>query len=218
MDVSVKLNSLRVKICGITGLEAGQAIAALGASDLGFICVTASPRYVPPPNLANLVPPLQAIVNCVGVFADADLAEVVAVATTAQFGSIQLHGRESIEYCQALRELLPDREIIKAWRIKDPTDLERILTYTQVVDALLLDAYHPQALGGTGQTLNWPELQNWRSPIPWLLAGGLNPDNVLVALGQLQPTGIDLSSGLESSPGHKDLAKVQRLFEQLNLR
>jgi phosphoribosylanthranilate isomerase len=218
MGVSVKLKSLRVKICGITELEAGQAIAALGASDLGFICVAASPRYVPLPNLANLVPPLQAIVNCVGVFADADLAEVVAVATTAQFGSIQLHGRESIEYCQALRELLPDREIIKAWRIKDSTDLERILTYTNVVDALLLDAYHPQALGGTGQTLNWLELQNWRSPIPWLLAGGLNPDNILVALDQLQPTGIDLSSGLEISPGHKDLAKVQRLFDQLKLR
>jgi phosphoribosylanthranilate isomerase len=209
---------MRVKICGITDLRAGQAIAALGASDLGFICVAASPRYVPPLYLAALVPPLQALVNCVGVFADADLAEVVAVATTAQFGSIQLHGRESIEYCQALRELLPDREIIKAWRIKDPTDLERILTYTQVVDALLLDAYHPQALGGTGQTLNWPELQNWRSPIPWLLAGGLSPDNVLVALDQLQPTGIDLSSGLEICPGHKDLAKVQRLFAQLSLR
>jgi phosphoribosylanthranilate isomerase len=218
MGVSVKLNSLRVKICGITELEAGKEIAALGASDLGFICVAASPRYVPPLNLAPLVPPLQAMVNCVGVFADADLAEVVAVATTAQFGSIQLHGRESIEYCQALRELLPDREIIKAWRVQDPTDLERILTYTNVVDTLLLDAYHPQALGGTGQTLNWSVLQNWRPSIPWLLAGGLNPDNVLIALGQLQPTGIDLSSGVEISPGYKDLGKVQRLFENLSLR
>lgn len=207
---------MRIKICGITSLTAGEAIASIGATDLGFICVAASPRYVPLAHLRALVPPLQSIINCVGVFADAELEELVTVATAAKFGSIQLHGQESIDYCQALRERLPDREIIKAWRVRSPADLELAVTYASVVNTLLLDAYHPQALGGTGQTLNWQELNDFRPPLPWLLAGGLNPDNVSTALSQLQPDGIDLSSGVETSPGHKDLAQVKRLFENLH--
>jgi phosphoribosylanthranilate isomerase len=206
---------LRLKICGITSLAAGREIASMGATDLGFICVAASPRYVPLANLAILVPSLQSIINCVGVFADAELEEVIAVVTAAGFGSIQLHGQESIAYCQALGERLPDREIIKAWRVRGPADLELVGTYAGVVDALLLDAYHPQALGGTGQTLDWQALQNFRPPLPWLLAGGLNPENVSTALSQLQPDGIDLSSGVEVSPGQKDLTKIDQLFENL---
>jgi phosphoribosylanthranilate isomerase len=84
------------------------------------------------------------------------------------------------------------------------------------VDTLLLDAYHPQLLGGTGKTLNWETLQNFCPSIPWFLAGGLTPENVLDALSQLQPSGIDLSSGVERAPGDKDLDKVAQLFEQLS--
>jgi phosphoribosylanthranilate isomerase len=207
---------LRIKICGITSLTAGKAIASMGATDLGFICVTASPRYVPLAHLVTLVPLLQSIINCVGVFADAELEELVTVATAANFGSIQLHGQESIDYCQNLRERLPDREIIKAWRVRSPADLELAVAYASVVNTLLLDAYHPHALGGTGQTLDWQELHDFRPPLPWLLAGGLNPDNVSTALSQLQPDGIDLSSGVEISPGRKDLAQVKRLFDNLH--
>lgn len=208
---------MRIKICGITKLEQGRSIAKLGATDLGFICVAASPRYVNNAQLAELVPPLAPLVNCVGVFADATIAQVVATIQIANFGSVQLHGQETAAYCQELRQQLGAIEIIKAGRIQHYTDLQAIDRYSTVVDTLLLDAYHPQALGGTGHTLDWPQLIEFRPAAPWLLAGGLNPGNVRSALAQLQPAGIDLSSGVEISPGYKDLQQVQRLFQVLKL-
>jgi phosphoribosylanthranilate isomerase len=206
---------MRVKICGITKLDQGQAIAKLGATDLGFICVAASPRYVALENLANLVPPLTKLANCVGVFADASLTTIVETTHQAGFQSVQLHGQETVDYCLELRQQLDNIEIIKAWRVQDRQDLAAIDRYRHVVNAFLLDAYHPQALGGTGQTLNWPELLDFQPTVPWLLAGGLNPDNILLALTQLRPAGIDLSSGVETSPGEKDLDKVTQLFQIL---
>jgi phosphoribosylanthranilate isomerase len=205
----------RVKICGITQLDQGKSIAQLGATDLGFICVAASPRYVNPAQLAELVPPLTAQANCVGVFADVEIAEILAVQAVANFGSIQLHGQESLAYCADLREKLPDREIIKAWRVRDTADLDKIQAYSTVVDTLLLDAYHPDALGGTGHTLDWQALLDFQPPVPWFLAGGLRPQNISIALSQLHPQGIDLSSGVEVSPGNKNLDLVRELFAML---
>jgi phosphoribosylanthranilate isomerase len=206
---------LRIKICGITQLEQGRSITKYGATDLGFICVASSPRYVSPANLQTLVPELQSQVNCIGVFADEDLEALVNITKASGFGSIQLHGQESLEYCQKLRLQLPGREIIKAWRVRTTTDLTTIQTYSPVVDTLLLDAYHPQALGGTGHTLDWQSLLNFQPAIPWFLAGGLNPGNISIALSQLHPQGIDLSSGVEVSPGIKDLRLVQDLFAEV---
>jgi phosphoribosylanthranilate isomerase len=206
---------LRIKICGITQLAQGRSIANYGATDLGFICVAASPRYVSPEHLQTLVPELQSQVNCIGVFADEDLETLVSITQASRFGSIQLHGQESLEYCQNLRERLPDREIIKAWRVRTTQDLHTIQTYSPIVDTLLLDAYHPQALGGTGHTLDWQSLLDFKPAIPWFLAGGLNPGNISIALSQLHPQGIDLSSGVEVSPGIKDLNLVQNLLAEV---
>ncbi len=206
---------LRVKICGITELEQGQAIGSYGATDLGFICVAVSPRYVSPQNLQALVPELQQQVNCIGVFADEEIETLVDIAKATGFGSIQLHGQESLAYCQSLRQQLPDREIIKAWRVRTNTDLDTIQTYSPIVNTLLLDAYHPQTLGGTGHTLDWQSLLDFWPPIPWFLAGGLNPANISIALSQLHPNGIDLSSGVEISPGIKDLNLVQNLLAEV---
>jgi phosphoribosylanthranilate isomerase len=205
----------RIKICGITQIDQGRSIAELGATDLGFICVAASPRYVTLAQLAELVPPLTAHANCVGVFADVDIAEILAVQVVAGFGSIQLHGQESLAYCAELKKRLPDREIIKAWRVRSTSDLNKIQAYSAVVDTLLLDAYHPDALGGTGHTLDWQALLDFQPAIPWFLAGGLKPQNIAIALSQLHPQGIDLSSGVEVSPGVKDLDLVQALFTAL---
>ena len=107
-------------------------------------------------------------------------------------------------------------EIIKALRVRSSEALNQADTYAGSVDTLLLDAYHPQMQGGTGQTLDWKSLQQFNPSCPWLLAGGLTPDNILDALNQVQPAGIDLSSGVERSPGDKDLTKVAKLFEQLH--
>ncbi|MBW4550684.1 MAG: phosphoribosylanthranilate isomerase [Aphanocapsa sp. GSE-SYN-MK-11-07L] len=207
---------LRVKICGITQRSQGLAIAQLGASALGFICVPSSPRYVSPEQIQLITQALPNTVATIGVFADADLETIRRTVAIARLSGVQLHGSESPEFCWQLRQLLPAIEIIKAIRIKTAAMLAVADDYAQEVDTLLLDAYADNQLGGTGKTIDWEILQNFQPRCPWLLAGGLTPDNVAVALRQLQPNGIDLSSGVERSPGHKDLNRVQALFEQLN--
>jgi phosphoribosylanthranilate isomerase len=206
---------MRIKICGITKPEQGQAIAQLGATALGFICVQASPRYVTPGQIRAVVEQLLVPVDCVGVFAEATVEEISRVVAEAGLNAVQLHGSESPEFCQLLRQALPEVKILKALRLKTPDCLDRTAIYTSYVDALLLDAYHPHLLGGTGKTLDWETLQQFRPSCPWLLAGGLTPENVIDALSLLQPSGIDLSSGVERSPGDKDLGKVARLFENV---
>jgi phosphoribosylanthranilate isomerase len=210
---------MRIKICGITTIDQGIEIAQMGATDLGFICVPSSPRYLNLTRLVELVAQLGGVANTVGVFADFSIATIAHVVALTTLDSVQLHGTESIEFCQELRQALPAHtEIIKAWRVRSSSDLELIQAYSPVVDSLLLDAYHPDALGGTGQTLDWQTLAAFTPSIPWLLAGGLTPDNISTALSQLHPDGIDLSSGVEVAPGSKDLALVDRLFANLRSR
>ncbi|MBD0268833.1 MAG: phosphoribosylanthranilate isomerase [Cyanobacteria bacterium Co-bin8] len=210
---------MRVKICGITQADQAVAIAHLGATALGFICVPASPRYITPEHIDNigeaLKDTIQRSLETVGVFADADLKTLETTVKTGQLSSIQLHGNESPELCRQIRQQLPGIAIIKALRIRSAQDLIQAVRFEPEVDGLLLDAYHPQLLGGTGKTLDWASLQSFQPACPWLLAGGLTPDNVVDALTQLSPDGIDLSSGVEVSPGVKDLDQVKRLFERL---
>lgn len=210
--------NMRVKICGITQAEQAIAIARHGATHLGFICVPQSPRYLTPAAIAEITQALDAadvVTKTVGVFADASLAEMSATVRQAKLSHLQLHGQETLEQCQQLLAKLPGVFLIKAIRVRTVTDLARAETYAPYVDALLLDAYHPQQLGGTGLTLDWDALVSFRPACPWMLAGGLTPENVSTALSTLRPDGIDLSSGVEHQPGVKDLALVRHLFEQL---
>jgi phosphoribosylanthranilate isomerase len=206
---------MRIKICGITQPEQGQAIAQMGATALGFICVPTSPRYVTSSQIAAVVKCLPKNVDRIGVFANAAVEEICQIVADAGLNGVQLHGDESSEFCQQLRQTLPEIEMIKALRVGNLEALEEAAGYSRWVDTLLLDAYHPQMLGGTGKTLDWTILEEFDPGCPWLLAGGLTPDNVLEALTQVQPSGIDLSSGVERSPGDKDLNKVAQLFEKL---
>ncbi|MGD1937683.1 MAG: phosphoribosylanthranilate isomerase [Cyanophyceae cyanobacterium] len=210
--------TLRVKICGLTQADQAVAIARLGATTLGFIAVEASPRYIPPNQLQCLTETLIAKsphTQRVGVFANAPLDFIVKFQRAGQLTGIQLHGDEGVNDCQMVRDSLPEVEIIKAIRVKDKASLENALQYGSIVDALLLDAYRPGVLGGTGATLDWETLTAFSPPCPWLLAGGLRPDNVAQALERVTPSGIDLSSGVERSPGNKDLDKVAQLFQEL---
>ena len=207
---------MRVKICGITKIKQGQEIAALGANSIGFICVERSPRYITPDKIKAIAQSLPAKTDKVGVFANHSLSEITTVVEKANLTSVQLHGKELPDFCDRLRsEIAPEIEIIKAFRIKTADSLKETTEYTNCVDTLLLDAYHPQMLGGTGETIDWQDLKDFKPSLPWLLAGGLTPDNVTKALLRLQPNGIDLSSGVERSPGDKDLNKVAQLFEAI---
>lgn len=213
---------LRVKICGITQPDQGRAIAQLGATALGFICVPASPRYITPDQIAAIVAELpkdatgQPTVDRVGVFVNPDLLTIAQTVAIGSLNAVQLHGEETPEFCQQIRAALPHIELLKAFRIRTIDDLKGTVPYINVVDSFLLDAYHPTAHGGTGHRLDWEQLRNFQPGCPWFLAGGLTPANLGEALQQLAPDGIDLSSGVEEAPGQKNLGAVRQLFEQLH--
>lgn len=209
---------MRIKICGITKVEQGCAIANLGGTALGFICVEKSPRYLTPEKIGEIIQALPADVDKIGVFVNAEIDRIVTIARDTGLTGVQLHGDESPDFCRQLRSRLPKKEIIKALRVKTPTDIEEIKDYKGAIDAFLLDAYHPHQRGGTGKTLDWQAMQGFQPAKPWLLAGGLTPDNILIALSRVSPDGIDLSSGVERSPGDKDLAKVAKLLERVKSR
>jgi phosphoribosylanthranilate isomerase len=206
---------MRIKICGITQPDQGCAIAQLGATMLGFICVPSSPRYVPSEKIRRILNKLPKSIQTIGVFANTSVEQIYQIVLETGLTGVQLHGQESPDFCDRLRQMLPQIELIKALRIQSSTTLLQTQDYFNSIDALLLDAYHPQHLGGTGQTLDWQSLQQFSPPCSWFLAGGLTPNNIQEALQQLTPDGIDLSSGVERSPGDKDLAKVRQLFETL---
>lgn len=214
---------MQVKICGITSVEQGCAIAQLGATALGYICVKKSPRYITPQNITPIVTAVSdewPEVQHFGVFANDSLLSILNIVRAAGLTTVQLHGDETPATCHLLRDAfkesgLPKVKLVKALRIQSAEDLETAGSYEPYVDSLLLDAYHPEQLGGTGETIDWRSLQKFSPGRPWFLAGGLTPANVQTALTQISPDGIDLSSGVERSPGDKDLEKVRELFEQI---
>jgi phosphoribosylanthranilate isomerase len=213
---------VRVKICGITRVEQAVAIAALGADALGFICVAESPRYIAPEKIGEIVAKLPEValnggtLAKIGVFANASLEQIIATVHQGTLTGVQLHGQESPAFCRSLRRELPQVELIKAFRVKTTETLALTETYADTVDTFLLDAFNAYALGGTGETWDWALVKDFAPTRPWFLAGGLNGENAIAALTQVNPSGIDLSSGVETSPGEKNLTLVQQLFETLS--
>lgn len=206
---------IRIKICGLTRLDQAQAITQLGISTLGFIAVPRSPRYIPADRVREITTALPPDIQTIGVFVDESVGAIAQYVQHSGLNGVQLHGNESPQMCQELRQALPNVEIVKAFRIREAVDLEETQNYADVVDTLLLDAYHPQMQGGTGQTLDWSLLKAFKPSQPWLLAGGLRPENIAQALAAVNPAGVDLSSGVERSPGDKDLQRVQALLANL---
>ncbi|MCM1983408.1 phosphoribosylanthranilate isomerase [Lyngbya confervoides] len=212
-----------VKICGITRADQAQQIVTLGADALGFICVPTSARYLDPDQIRCILETLPRFSRAkqpllsVGVFADASLETIAQTLALSQLNSVQLHGNEDLDYCLTLKQSHPHLTLIKAFRVKDQKTLYQAQRYGSAVDFFLFDAFHAQALGGSGQTWDW----TWLDPVPmarpWWLAGGLTPENLQKALVNCAPAGIDLSSGVEVEPGIKDLEKVTQLFRLLAL-
>lgn len=213
---------ISVKICGITQAQQALAIAQMEVAALGFICVRQSPRYVSPSQIATMSTALQELPAAsqplrVGVFVDSGLSEIQRVVAESGLTGVQLHGSESPQFCQQLRAALPKIKLIKAFRVQNSQSLTQTLAYQPCVDALLLDAFHPAAhpgeYGGTGQAIDWKILRQFRPSCAWFLAGGITPTNLNQALSCAHPDGIDLSSGVEISPGLKDLEQVALLLQ-----
>ena len=159
----------------------------------------------------------QARPRALGVLVVADPAdgELDALAPAGGHQVVQLHGGETPRRCRELRQALGGGVALwKALRIRDPEDLQQAAAYAGVVDALLLDAWVPDQLGGTGHRIPTDWLEAFRPALPWWLAGGLTPARVpqaLQALAAAPPDGLDVSSGVERAPGDKDLEQVERL-------
>lgn len=207
----------RIKICGLTEPDQAIAIAQMGVHALGFIGVPHSPRFVMPNQLTALVKNLPPFTERVVVLADPTDEEIEAYCLGGWVSTIQLHGAESPERCKQVQMRFPWLRLIKAFRIRSTDDLIKTEAYAAVIDSYLLDAYHPDQLGGTGQTLNWEELVAYKPSRPWILAGGLTPDNVHLALSRLTPDALDLSSGVEDSPGQKNLKSVRKLLKAISV-
>jgi phosphoribosylanthranilate isomerase len=203
-----------VKICGLRHHDQAAAVAGLGADAIGVIGVPTSPRWVPAEQRADLFTAAAlGRPGCFGVLvvADPEDGELDTLDSRGGHQVLQLHGQESAERCAQLRRRL-DVKLWKALRISRPGDLALAADYAPVVDALLLDCWDPQQLGGTGRSIPLGWLRDFSPALPWWLAGGLNADNLKAVLGAVSPTGLDLSSGVERAPGEKNLDKVAELF------
>ena len=199
--------SVQVKICGITNVEDGIAAAEAGADALGFIFYQKSPRYLPIEKAAQIIRDLPPMIVKVGVFVDAPEEVVFRVISDCGLNVLQFHGSETPEYCLQFGLMS-----MKAFQIRDVQSLSRLTDFP--TDAWLLDAYSDGRLGGTGESFNWDlavEAGKWGRPI--FLAGGLTPGNVAEAVRQVQPYAVDVSSGVEASPGKKDHAKVKAFIQ-----
>lgn len=209
----------RLKICGLRRPDQALAIATLGADAIGVIGVPSSPRFLDPRGRAALFEGLgAAFPGCRRVLVVADPGERDMEDLQPQHGHdvLQLHGSESPQRCAELRTSL-GLEIWKALRIRSPEDLRRASEFEGMVDALLLDAWTADQLGGTGRRLPLEWLEDFSPPMPWWLAGGVTPEVVGEILKRLRPDGLDVSSGVENAPGEKNLERVRALALSLGL-
>lgn len=206
-----------LKICGLRHIPQARTIASLGVNAIGVIGVPSSPRYLEPalrPALFAAVAQAQPACQGVLVVADPEDGDLQQLSAEQGHRVLQLHGQESPERCAVLRQRL-GLPLWKALRIREPQDLQRAADYNDVVDALLLDAWVPDQLGGTGRRLPLKWLSDFHPALPWWLAGGVGPENLQEILSRIQPHGLDVSSGVEDSPGEKNLERVQALVNAL---
>src|SRR5258708_558585 len=195
--------SVKVKICGITNLADGLAAAEAGADALGFVFFEQSPRKVSLADAAGIIRALPPFIIKVGLFVNAEEDQVFRAIAECGLNLLQFHGEETPEYCLQFGLMS-----MKAFRVRDAASLAHLSAYQ--TEAWLLDAFSPDKRGGTGQQFNWElaiEAQKLGRPV--FLAGGLTPENVADAVAKVRPYGVDVSSGVEASPGRKSHEKVR---------
>jgi len=198
---------VKVKICGITNVEDGLAAAAAGADALGFIFYEHSPRFVPIEKAATVIQALPPMIVKVGVFVDAEEEVVYRAIRECGLNLLQFHGSESPEFCVQFGLMS-----MKAFPVRDAESLARMTDFK--TDAWLLDAYSPDKLGGTGERFNWDlAIEARKLGRPIFLAGRLTPENVAEAVRHVDPYAVDVSSGVEASPGKKDHGKVKAFID-----
>jgi len=198
---------LIIKICGITRLDDAEAAVEQGAHALGFVFWPGSPRFIDPYRARAIVSMLPAFVATVGVFVNQPSEYVNGVASLVGLAAVQLHGDESPSYAAAMK-----RPVVKAIALSAAGAADGVAAWPLRV-TLLLDAHDPVRRGGTGRTIDWAAASTVAALRRVVLSGGLTPENVGEAIARVKPFGIDVSSGVESSPGIKDHGRLKALFE-----
>ena len=206
--------TLDIKICGLKTEEAIDRAVALGATHIGFIFFEKSPRYIEPADAGRLADRIRGKAKIVAVSVDADNDDLDEIIDLTHPDLLQLHGKETPERVLTVKAVtgLP---VIKAFSIQTADDLRKIEAYEGIANRYLFDAKPPKGSelpGGNGVSFDWRLLSGLDPSIDYFLSGGLNKDNVADALRIARPPGIDASSGLESSPGVKDLVMIDEFF------
>lgn len=196
----------RIKVCGITDREDIDHAVAAGVDGLGFIFAENSPRRVEPEKVRELIKSVPPFVDVVGVFVNEDPDVVNDIVKYCGLTMVQLHGRENVDYCQ-----LMSVRVLKSFSVNIATSSAEMALYSGVAAGYLLDTYHKAMAGGTGETFDWGLVDGLNIPGPVFLAGGLNPANVGEAIRAVHPFAVDVNSGVETAPGHKDHAKITEL-------
>lgn len=206
--------TLDIKICGLKSDEAVAAALESGASHIGFIFFEKSPRHISIEEAARLREPARGKALAVAVTVDADDATLDAIVSGMKPDILQLHGHETADRIRELkfRHGLP---VIKALSIREASDLDLIEAYVGVADRFLLDAKPPAGAdlpGGNGVAFDWTILTSLDANVDYMLSGGVNAGNIASALRLARPSGVDVSSGVESAPGEKDPEKIRAFF------
>ncbi len=205
----------RVKICGITTPDDALAASLLGADAIGLNFYPKSPRYVTEEQARAILAVLPPFVEPVALFVNETLDTMRLIARRLGVRVVQMHGDAlPAAPCDELR-------YVPAFAVRDVSSLSKIREYLAACEAppaaILLDAHVPGAYGGTGQVAPWELLAGLGLGVPWMLAGGLTPDNVADAVRRTRPFAVDVASGVENRPGVKEAEKMRRFVEQVRL-
>ncbi len=208
---------IRIKMCGTTTKEDAEHAVSLGVDGLGFIFVEKSPRFVEPAFARELIAQLPPFISRVGVFVNSSFEEIKEIVSKAGLTQVQLHGSETPALCRELGNWNKGMSICKAFSIGKSDNPPDINAYNDVIDSLLLDTYMKGVEGGTGKVFDWKLVDRLSPTKPLILAGGLNPGNVMEAITTVKPYAIDINSGVEDRPGIKNHQLLDKLFANVRL-
>jgi phosphoribosylanthranilate isomerase len=207
--------TIDVKICGLKTAEAVDKAVALGATHVGFIFFQKSPRNIEPDDAAGLADRIRGRAQIVAVTVDADNDALDEIVSALDPDILQLHGNETADRVLEIRAIY-GRPVIKAFSVRTAEDLRRVDAYVGIADRFLFDAKAPKGSelpGGNGVSFDWQLLDALGADVDYMLSGGLNADNIANAVSLTGTRAIDVSSGVESAPGIKDLARMEEFFE-----
>lgn len=202
-------------MCGVTRLADAMVAVEAGVDALGFIFYKKSPRYIDPEDARIIIEQLPPFVDVVGVFVDKKRSELQEIVQYCRLGYAQLHGKESPKYCERVTRIAAPCRVLKVFRVNAELTRDQIMPYNEHVNGYLLDTYQKGVPGGTGESFDWALLEKLRFERPYILAGGINADNVVQAIKMARPHGVDVNSGVEVSPGVKDHDKIREFIKNV---